>query len=173
MTEKAEHKPDSELTEEEMRSNAIRLAFEGDESRFEEFCGVLEEHIPEDSAAVLGGSSVTGHRHKDDAPFDAEGPGSSDIDVYLIGNSAIDYFGLEGFWIPGIHSHPVKDGDEEIAPGLKPLRHKLKKLAGREVTLQASQSFYYWFREKLLGQPYLLLAGTLDTGDDNAQADEL
>lgn len=156
-----DHKPDSELTEEEMRANAIRLAFAGDENKFNEFIEALKEGIPEGVAAVLGGSSVMGHSFEGD-PYDAEGPGSSDLDIYLIGNEAINYFGLEGFWIPGIHSHPVKTGDEDIAPGLKPLRHRLMDIVGREVTLQASQSFYYWFREKWLGQPYLLLVGELE-----------
>ena len=167
-----QQKPDSELTEEEMRENAIRLAFGGDRERFEEFCRVLAENIPEDTAAVLGGSSVMGHSFEGD-PYDAAGPGSSDVDIYLIGNAAVEYFGLNGFWIPGIHSHPVKDGDEDIAPGLKPLRHRLKEIVGREVTLQASQNFYYWFREKWLGQPYMLLAGTLDDDEKNAQDHEL
>ena len=154
--EVVKHKP-------EMRSNAIELAFEGDVERFQRFCQFLEENIPEGTACVLGGSSVLGHSYKEDAPYDAEGPKSSDIDLYLIGNAAIDLFKWEGFWIPGVHSHPVKDGDEEIAPALKPLRHKLMEIAnGREVTIQASQDFYYWFRENLLGQPYLLLAGKLD-----------
>jgi len=170
MVDTPQHKPDSELTDDDMRENAIRLAFDGDAERFAEFCRVLDEGIPPDTGAVLGGSSVMGHSWEGDA-YDAEGPGSSDLDIYIIGNNAIDYFTLDGFQIPGVHTHPVKDGDEEIAPALKPLRERLKKIAGREVTLQASQNFYYWFREKWLGQPYLLLAGTLD--DKNAQVDEL
>ena len=169
--QESQHKPDSELTDDEMRENAIRLAFDGDRERFEQFCKVLEQNIPPETAAVLGGSSVMGHSYEGDA-YDAEGPRSSDLDIYLIGNAAIEYFSLDGFWIPGIHSHPIEDGDEEIAPGLKPLRHRLKEIAGREVTIQASQSFYYWFREKWLGQPYLLLAGSLGE-DDDAQANEL
>ena len=159
--------PDSELTDEDMRGNAIQLAFDGDEERFEEFCRVLGENIPPDTGAVLGGSSVMGHSFEGD-PYDADGPGSSDLDIYLIGNEAMKFFSLDGMQIPKIHTHPVKDGDEEIAPDLKPLRYKLKEIAGREVTLQASQNFYYWFREKMLGQPYLLLAGTLDKDEKNA-----
>lgn len=169
---KEAQKEDWELTTGEMRANAIRLAFNGDRERFEEFCRELEQRIPENTAAVLGGSSVMGHSYEGD-PYDAEGPGSSDLDIYLIGMAAIDYFGITGFWIPGIHSHPIKDGDEEIAPALKPLRHRLKEIAGREVTIQASQTFYYWFREVILGQPYLLLAGTLNKDDEDAQNNEL
>ena len=164
MSEKAiQEKADSKLTEDEMRDNAIRLAFGGDRERFEEFCRVLAKNIPEKTAAVLGGSSITGHSYDDGSPFDAKGPGTSDIDITLVGPEAIEFFTLEGFWVPGIHSHPVKDGDEEIAPGLKPLRHKLQEIAGgRQVTIQASRDFYYWIRERWLGQPYLTLVGKLD-----------
>jgi hypothetical protein len=167
-----QNKPDSELTDAEMRENCIRLAFDGDKERFAEFCRVLADGIPADTGAVLGGSSIMGHSYEGH-PYDAEGPRSSDLDIYIIGNEAIKYFTLDGFQIPGVHTHPVKDGDEEIAPDLKPLRYKLKEIVGREVTLQASQNFYYWFREKWLGQPYLLLAGTLDDEDKHAQVDEL
>ena len=156
----AQRERDAALTDEEKRENAVRLAFDGDRARFEEFCRVLREQLPPDTAAVLGGSSVTGHSFEGE-PFDAEGPRSSDLDITLVGPEAIEYFTLEGFWVPGIHSHPVKDGDEEIAPGLKPLRRRLQEIAGRPVTIQASQNFWYWMRERWLGQPYLLLAGEL------------
>lgn len=157
----AQRERDAQLTDEEKRENAVRLAFGGDRARFEEFCQVLAEQLPPDSAAVLGGSSVTGHNFKEGDPFDADGPGTSDLDVTLVGPEAIEYFTLEGFWVPGIHSHPVKDGDEDIAPGLKPLRRRLQEIARRPVTIQASQNFWYWMRERWLGQPYLLLAGEL------------
>lgn len=163
---------DWELTDEEMRENAIRLAFDGDRAQFELFCRTLAEGIPEGTAAVLGGSSVMGHSYEGD-PYDAEGPGTSDLDIYLIGMGALDYFGITGWWVPGVHSHPLKDGDEHIAPELNPLRLRLIAIAGREVTLQASQTFYYYFRNIILGQPYLLLAGTLNKNDANAQDNEL
>src|SRR4051794_760477 len=91
---------DAELTDEEKRENAIRLAFGGDPQRFKEFCRVLSENIPENTGAVLGGSSVSGHNYEGGAPFDAEGPGTSDLDIYLIGFEAIKYFSLpDGFWV--------------------------------------------------------------------------
>ena len=150
---------DAKLTDEEKRANVIKLAFNGDRERFEEFCRVLADHTPANTAAVLGGSSVTGHSYKEGAPFDAEGPMTSDLDITFVGNEVINMFGLEGFWVPGIHSHPLKDGDEGIAPALEPLRERLQQIAGRPVTIQASQSFYVWIRENLIGQPYLVLAG--------------
>ena len=153
---------DAELTDEEKLENAIRLGFGGDRTRFEDFCLLLAASIPEDTAAVLGGSSVTGHNYKTGAAFDADGPMTSDLDITLVGTEVVDLFSLEGFWVPGVHSHPVKDGDEEIAPALKPLRRKLQVIARRPVTIQATRDFYIWIREHWLGQPYLTLVGKVD-----------
>ena len=102
---------DAQLTDEEKLENVIRLAFGGDRKRFEEFCSILEQHTPANTAAVLGGSSVTGHNYKEGKPFDAEGPMSSDLDITFVGNEVINQFSLEGFWFPGVHTHPVKEGD--------------------------------------------------------------
>ena len=119
---------------------------------------------------MLGGSSVTGHNYKEGKPFEADGPMTSDLDVTLVGVGAIDYFSLRGFWIPGIHSHPLKDGDEDIAPALEPLRERLQEIAGgRTVTIQASQSFYVWIRENLIGQAYLVLAGEVNEEEEQQQ----
>jgi hypothetical protein len=155
---------DLQLTDEEKRENVIRLAFGGDRDRFQEFCRVLENFTPAKTAAVLGGSSVTGHSYKEGAPFDADGPMTSDLDITFVGSQVIDMFSLEGFWVPGIHTHPVKEGDDDIAsPELKKLRHRLQAIAGgRPVTLQASQDFYYLIRRDLIGQAYLKLVDKMD-----------
>ena len=149
---------EKDLTDDGKRENAVRLAFNGDRARFDEFCRVLLEDMPPNTTAVLGGSSITGYSYKG-RPFDGEGPMTSDLDITLVGPEAIEYFSLEGFWIPGIHTHPVKEGDDDIAsPKLKKLRHKLSATAGgRPVTIQASQNFYFEMREGWLGQPYLKL----------------
>lgn len=159
---------DEKLTDDEKRENVIRLAFAGDRERFEEFCRVLEDFTPAKTAAVLGGSSVTGHSYKEGAPFDAEGPMTSDLDITFVGNEVIDLYSLEGFWVPGIHTHPVKEGDDDIAaPELKTLRHRLQAIAGgRPVTLQASQDFYYIIRKDWIGQAYLKLVDKMDQGVD-------
>jgi len=155
---------DAQLTDEEKLENVIRLAFGGDRKRFEEFCSILEQHTPANTAAVLGGSSVTGHNYKEGKPFDAEGPMSSDLDITFVGNEVINQFSLEGFWFPGVHTHPVKEGDDDIAsPELKKLRHRLQAAAGgRPVTLQASQDFYYIIRKDWIGQAYLKLVDKMD-----------
>ena len=145
------------LTDEEKRANVLRLAFRGDEERFEQFCRLIREEIPEGTAVVLRGSAVTGYRWKDGAPFDSDGPGTSDMDVTLVGDEAVALFKPTGFFIPGIHSRPVSEDDPDIAPSLIPLREALMVLAGRPVNIQASRDVVIRLRGDLLDQPYLTL----------------
>jgi hypothetical protein len=161
----AQREADAKLTDDEKRENVIKYAFGGNRERFEEFCSVLVEFTPANTAAVLGGSSVTGHSYKEGAPFDADGPMTSDLDITFVGNEVINKFSLEGFWVPGIHTHPVKEGDDDIAdPELKKLRHRLQAITGgRPVTLQASQDFYYIIRKDWIGQAYLKLVDKMDS----------
>ena len=70
----------------------LRLAFGGDQERFDEFCRMIREEIPEGTSVVLRGSAVTGQRWKDGAPFDADGPGTSDLDLTLVGDEAVALF---------------------------------------------------------------------------------
>src|SRR5687767_10546643 len=146
-----------ELTYEERRANVVRLAFGGDEGRFNEFLQVLREEIPPGTGVVLRGSAITGRRWKDGAPFDADGPGTSDLDLTLVGAAAIGLFTVTGFFVPGVHSRPVSKDDPDIAPSLIPLRETLMAMAGRPVNIQASRDIVIQFRGDLLGQPYLVL----------------
>ena len=145
------------LTDDEKRSNVIRLAFGGDADRFGSFCQVIRAAIPADTAVVLRGSAITGVRWKDQAPFDAEGPGTSDLDVTLVGSEAIGLFALHGFFVPGVHSRPLSDDDPDIAPTLVPLRQELMQMVGRPVNIQGTRDFVMYVRGHLLDQPYLTL----------------
>jgi hypothetical protein len=145
------------LTDAEKRANVLRLAFEGDEERFDEFCRMIREEIPEGTAVVLRGSAVTGTRWKDGAPFDVDGPGTSDLDLTLVGEGAVALFKPTGFFVPGVHSRPLSDGDPDIAPSLIPLREALMVMTGRPVNIQASRDVVIQFRGGLLDQPYLTL----------------
>jgi hypothetical protein len=146
-----------ELTQEERRANVVRLAFDGDEERFTEFLQVLREEIPPGTGVVLRGSAVTGRRWKDGAPFDADGPGTSDLDVTLVGDRAIGLFTVTGFFMPGVHSRPLSDDDPHIAPDLVALREMLMAITGRPVNIQATRKAAMTFRGDTLGQPYLTL----------------
>lgn len=152
--------PDPEqggLTESQKRDNLIRLAFNGDAGRLEQFCRSVERCIPQGTDVVLRGSALTGQRWKDGAPFDADGPGTSDLDLTLIGDEIIGWFNVTGFFVPGIHSRPLSDEDPDIAPRLVPLRRELMAMVGRPVNIQATRDFVMHLRGDLLGQPYLTL----------------
>ena len=144
-------------TDEEKLANVIRFAFGGSRDRFERFLEILRRDIPPGTGVVLRGSAVTGRRWKDGAPFDADGPGTSDLDLTLVGAEAIGLFTVTGFFVPGVHSRPVSEEDPDIAPTLIPLRETLMALAGRPVNIQASREIVIQFRGDLLGQPYLVL----------------
>jgi hypothetical protein len=147
-----------ELTEEIKRENVIRLVFGGDADKFREFVEVVRDGIPLGVGAVLRGSSVTGQRWKDGAAFDADGPGTSDLDLTLVGGDALRMFRLDGFYVPGLHSRPLSDKEDPgIAPELVSFRQKLMMMVGRPVNIQATGDLVMFLRGDLLGQPYLTL----------------
>jgi hypothetical protein len=147
------------LSEAEMRERVIKLAFGGDESRFREFCEVVRQAIPGETSVVLRGSAVTGCRWKDGTPFDGDGPGTSDLDLTLVGTEILGEYILDGFYVPGIHTKPLSDKDPDIAPNLVPLREKLVGMVKRPVNIQATRDFVMQLRGDWMGQPYLTLIG--------------
>lgn len=150
-------------TQEEMREIVIRLAFDGDQHKFDEFCSIVRDAVPEANAVVLRGSAVTGQRWKDGCTFDADGPGTSDLDLTLVGADVLRYYTFDGYWIPGIHSRPLSDEDPDIAPELVPLREKLMGMVGRPVNIQGTRDWMQYLRGDLMGQPYLILCGSLQS----------
>lgn len=157
MTDPLVDEPQGGLTDEQKRENVIRLAFGGRASRFKSFCRLIEDVVPPGTTAILRGSAVTGHRWRDAAQFDADGPGSSDLDLTLVGDAALLFFKVTGFFIPGIHSRPLSDADPDIAPDLVPLRRRLMDMVKRPVNIQGTRDLVTHFRGDLLGQPYLTL----------------
>jgi hypothetical protein len=147
------------MSEEEMRERVIQLAFGGVEARFKEFCEVVRSSIPEGTCVVLRGSAVTGVRWKDGTPFDGDGPGTSDLDLTLVGTEILGEYILDGFYVPGIHTKPLSDKDPDIAPSLIPLREKLVAMVERPVNIQATRDFIMQLRGDWMGQPYLTLIG--------------
>jgi hypothetical protein len=145
------------LTDEQKRSNVVSLAFGGSEQLFDAFCREIDAIAPFGTRVILRGSAVTGQRWNDHAPFDAEGPGTSDLDLTLVGDGALAFFKPTGFFVPGVHSRPLSDDDPDIAPDLVPLRQKLMAMVRRPVNIQASRDLVLRFRGDLLDQPYLTL----------------
>lgn len=149
------------MSEAEMRERVIRLAFGGDESHYQEFCEVVRQAIPEETAVVLRGSAVTGKRWKDGTPFDGDGPGTSDLDLTLVGVEILGEYILDGFYVPGIHTKPLSDKDPDIAPNLVPLREKLVGMVKRPVNIQATRDIVMQLRGDWMGQPYLTMIGKI------------
>ena len=147
------------LTQERMRATVVDLVFGGDPTRLDHFCEVVRGALPATTSAVLRGSAVTGVRWKDGAAFDADGPGTSDLDLTLVGPDLLGLFSLNGFFVPGVHSKPLSDDDPDIAPALVPLRAQLMALVKRPVNIQATRDIVMLLRGDLLGQPYLTLVG--------------
>ncbi len=150
------------LTGAEKRDNVIRLVFGSDPARYEAFRAAINDVIPAGTKVVLRGSAVTGFRWKDQAPFDADGPGTSDVDLTLVGGDVLGAFKVTGFFVPGVHTRPVGEDDPEIAPALMDLRQQLTEMVGRPVNVQATRDFVMYVRGELLGQPYLTLIGDQD-----------
>lgn len=148
---------ESALTEAQKRANMIRLVFAGNEHRFQQFCDTVRDAIPLGVGAVVRGSAVTGQRWKDGAPFDADGPGTSDLDLTLVGGEALKLFRIDGFYVPGLHSRPLSSDEDDFAPELVPLRAKLIAMVGRPVNIQATGDLVMFLRGDLLGQPYFTI----------------
>ena len=146
-------------TDAEKLSRVLELAFDNDRSKFDLFCSMIKDAVPEAHAAVLRGSVITGQRYVDGAPFDVEGAGTSDLDLTLVGADVLRYY--SAFWIPGMHSKPLSDDDPDIAPELTPLRRQLMDMVGRPVNIQATRDWVQHFRGDIMKQPYLTLFGEI------------
>ena len=148
----------------EYRERVIQLAFAGDEQRFNDFLRVLGDATPAGVEVILRGSSVTGHKWKTNEPFDADGPGTSDLDVTFVGGDMVMLF--REFHIPGIHSVPLSEQHPFASPTLGPLRQRLSEMTNRPVNLQATTSLVQYLREVSMDQPYLVLLKQPKDEDD-------
>jgi hypothetical protein len=157
MAEETVGSTDSELTEQQKRDNVVRLAFDNDPSKLDAFVELIKEYVPDNTGIVLRGSAVTGERWKDGTEFDSKGPGTSDLDLTLVGEEALQFFKVTGFFVPGVHSRPLSDKDPDIAPALVPLRERLMAMVGRPVNIQATRDVVMYLRGEIIGQPYLTL----------------
>ena len=145
------------MTDEEIHKQIVRLAFEGNEESLLHFTEKLKAGLPPGTGVALRGSVVTDERYKDSRPFDADGKGTSDLDVALIGDKVMEHWNEDAFYIPALHTKPLGDEDPDIAPALNPLRMELQKMAGRPVNFQATANFILFVRDVLMDQPYFML----------------
>ena len=153
----AETRDVRDMNEEQVEQRIVRLAFDGDTLRYREFCAKLKAGLPEGTGVALRGSVVTNKRWEDGEPFDADGRGSSDLDVTLVGAKVMEYWNEGAFYIPTLHTKPLCDEDPGIAPALNPLREELQKLARRPVNFQATANLVLYARDVLFDEPYLMV----------------
>ena len=154
----------------EIRERVTQLAFGGDENRYNEFIRELTEATPDDVQVILRGSAVTGHKWKSDAPFDADGTGTSDLDVTFVGGDMVMLF--REFHIPEIHSAPLSQEHPFASPALIPLRKRLCEMTGRPVNLQATTSLVQYVRDVVMDQPYLVLLDKREEKPDEKPDEE-
>jgi hypothetical protein len=146
-----------EMSDDEIRARIVRLGFDGDQKRFEAFCDKCRKGLPKGTGVALRGSVVTNERWADGKPFDADGKGTSDLDVTLIGAQVMEYWNDGEYYIPALHTKPLGDKTPEIAPELNPLREELQQLAGRPVNFQATANLILFARDVLFDEPYFTI----------------
>lgn len=151
-----------------IRERVTRLAFGGDPRRYDEFVRVIDDATPAGVEVILRGSAVTGHKWHSDEPFDADGPGTSDLDVTFVGGDMVSLY--RDFHIPGLHSAPLSEAHPFASPALGPLRKELCAMTGRPVNLQATTSLVQFVRDVVMDQPYLVLLKK--PSDDAAKKDD-
>ncbi|HKH94309.1 MAG TPA: hypothetical protein VKA54_21065, partial [Gemmatimonadaceae bacterium] len=106
-----------------IRERVTRLAFGGDPRRFDAFVQTIADATPAGVEVILRGSAVTGHKWHSEEPFDADGPGTSDLDVTFVGGDMVSLY--RDFHIPGLHSAPLSEAHPFASPALGPLRKRL------------------------------------------------
>jgi hypothetical protein len=151
-----------------IRERVIRLAFGGDHALYDQFIRTLREAIPPDVSVILRGSAVTGKRWEDGAAFDADGPGTSDLDLTMIGGDMVKHF--EVFYIPGLHSAPLSDAHPDASPMFVPLRRALTAIAKRPVNIQATADLVQFARDVVMSQPYFTMIEKDDEATSQSEA---
>jgi hypothetical protein len=150
-------KDPKDMTDDQIVARVVRLAFDGDQLRFREFCAKLKAGLPEGTGIVLRGSVLTNTRWENGGPFDEKGRGTSDLDVTLVGNKVMSFWDNDAFYIPALHTKPLCDQESHIAPKLNPLREELQKIAGRPVNFQATANLILFARDVLFDEPHFTL----------------
>jgi hypothetical protein len=143
----------------ELLGGAIERAFAGDTQRFGRFVAALQAGVPPETRIGLRGSAVQGHAYATAEPFDARGPGSSDLDVVLFGEAAMAAWDPAAFFLSGVNTMPLADDNPWIAPSLEPARREAQAIAGRPVSIQAMTRWFMDLRSGLQGQSWVLLDG--------------
>ena len=139
---------------------AVDRAFEGDLDRFGRFIGALNAGLPPHTRIVLRGSAVQGSSYETGQPFDARGPGTSDLDLVVLGDEAMAAWDPDAFYLAGVNTRPLCDAEPDIATSeLERARRAAQEVARRPVAIQAMARWFLDLRSGLQGTPYVVLGG--------------
>jgi hypothetical protein len=139
--------------------DTLKRGFGGDPARLRRFVRTLRAALPPGTTIALRGSTVAGRSYKTGEPFDAGGPGTSDLDVVIVGEPVV------GLWVPdaqllgGINTLPLSDEAGWVAPALDRARRRAQQIAHRPVSIQAMAGWFLDLRTLVQGQPYVVLNG--------------
>lgn len=137
--------------------DTVDRAFDGDIAKLGRFVATLMPALPAGTKLYLRGSAVQGESYVSHEPFDAGGPGSSDLDVVVCGSEVMALFSDDGFYLPGVNSRPLCDASRDVAPFLDEVRSRAQELAGRPVSIQAMAELFLDVRSVAQGTPFLPL----------------
>lgn len=140
-----------------MLAGSLVRGFSGDPAVLARFVTCLREALPKGTTIALRGSAVTGQRHAEDVPFDADGPGTSDLDVVAIGENVAELWVPEARLMGGINTLPLSDKAPWVAPSLDPTRRRAQALVKRPLSLQAMAGWFLDLRGLVQGHPYVIL----------------
>jgi hypothetical protein len=149
---------ESDATGQELSRDALRRGFGGEPRRLRRFVAALRQALPPDTVIGLRGSAVVGHAYESGAPFDADGPGTSDLDIVVVGDAVGELWVPEARVAGGINTLPLSDEAAWVAPGLDDARRRAQAIVGRPVSIQAMPAWFLGLRSVVQGQPYVILS---------------
>jgi hypothetical protein len=140
-----------------LSDDALARGFDGDPAILRRFVAALRAALPPHTAIGIRGSTVVGHSYETGASFDAEGPGTSDLDIVAIGEGVSELWVPEAQLLGGINTLPLSDEKPWVAPSLDQARRRAQAIVRRPVSIQAMAGWFLDLRSVVQGQPYAIL----------------
>lgn len=141
-----------------LSAEALERAFLGDPAILESFVDLLRRALPDGTTIILRGSAIAGHSYETDAPFDADGPGTSDLDVVVVGEGVVDLWNDDARLLGGVNTLPLCNSAPCATPALDRARRDAQKLVRRPVSIQGMAKWFLDLRGVVQGTPYAVLS---------------
>lgn len=148
---------DTTTTPAPLENEALARGFGGDPARLRRFIRVLRAALPPHTTIGIRGSAVAGSSYLTGEAFDADGPGTSDLDIVAIGEGVNELWVPEAQLLGGINTLPLSDAKPWVAPSLDRARRRAQAIVGRPVSIQAMAGWFLDLRSVVQGQPYAIL----------------